>query len=52
MELFRQDVSAAVGEEHNEIHHHNHKVIVPAICFRDSGIFRNMVDADLFLAAF
>ena len=31
--LFRHDVRAAVGEEHNEIHHYKHEVVVPAICF-------------------
>src|SRR5579859_5387893 len=31
--LFRDDVWAAVGEEHNEIHHYKHQVVMPAICF-------------------
>jgi hypothetical protein len=31
--LFRHDPWAAVGEDHNEIHHHEHQVVVPAICF-------------------
>ncbi len=31
--LFRQNVLAAISEDHNNIHHQQHEIVVPAIRF-------------------